>query len=143
MINIVLPAHWNYSHWILCCSLLVFWMFTSRSIDIPSRDRRVTSSLSSNYQRLPLQINFRHNSFSNIPFWFSNMPYMISQAVWMWLAMVIADSFMIMWITCNGLTKVLLMNLDVNVCKNQHWVCNICSEEFQCAGRTIFINQFW
>jgi hypothetical protein len=32
-----------------------------------------------------------------------------------------------------------LMNLDVNVCKNQHWVCNNCGEEFQHVGRTIFI----
>ena len=32
-----------------------------------------------------------------------------------------------------------LMNLDVNVCKNQHWVCNICGEKFQHVGRTIFI----
>ena len=31
------------------------------------------------------------------------------------------------------------MNLDVNVCKNQRWVCNIRGEEFQLVGRTIFI----
>ena len=32
-----------------------------------------------------------------------------------------------------------LMNLDLNVCKNQRRVCFIRGEEFQHVGRTIFI----
>ena len=42
-----------------------------------------------------------------------------------------------MWGSCEDS----LMNLDVNVCKNQRRVCFICGEELKCVGKTILLNK--
>ena len=60
---------------------------------------------------------------------------MISRYVWMWFAMIFADSSM----NTRRSREDSSMNLNVNVCKNQRRVCLIRGEEFQRVGRTIFI----
>ena len=61
---------------------------------------------------------------------------MISRYVWMWFAMIFADSSINTQRSCGEDSS---MNLDVNVCKNQRRVCFIRGEEFRRVGRTIFM----
>ena len=60
--------------------------------------------------------------------WYKSLQ-LISQSVWTWFAMIIADSSMITRMSRD----------DENVCKNQRWPPNIRGVEFQRVGRTLFI----
>ena len=147
MINIVLPNFFTADiigfTRILWCSPLVF-----ANVYLSSRYRRVTSAYSSNYQRKSSRIDFRRITFSNAHFESSDAHFELCDAqfvryvlndqsryVWMWFAMIFADSSM----NTRRSREDSSMNLDVNVCKNHRRVCFIRGEEFKRVGRTIFI----
>ena len=101
----------------------------------PSRYHHVTAAYSSNYQRKSLQIDFRRNLFSNIPFLAVQCSVCMVHIKWsvdmsecdlQWFALIVQ------WIreVKQQSRKDSLMNLDVNICKNQRRVCFIRREEF-------------
>jgi hypothetical protein len=102
--------------------------FTSRFVKLPLCNRCMLCTLLLSVITISNQLQTYFNKQHTI---------LISPSGWMWFAMVIAAGNNV-----NNMQqshKGSLTNLDVNFCKNQHWVCNMCGEEFQHVGRTIFI----